>query len=271
MFRLILVLLFTSLQGCTYLLFHPQQTHLIRPDVLGIKYEDIYIDTRDKITLHGWKLYASTEPKGTVLFFHGNAENISTHVGHVYWLTEFGYNVIAVDYRGYGHSDGQPQLAGMIEDIQSALLYVAKNEKQKLFVLGQSLGGSLVIAAVAQSESRSGVDAVISVGAFSDYHRITRQVLSRTWFTWLFQWPLSFTINNTFSPQNFISKISPVPVLIMHGVDDDVVPVSHADDLYGAAIEPKYIEKVPGDHNHLLDSRDNRALLVKYLEKFNNN
>lgn len=266
-----LVLLVIGLQGCTYLLFHPERELLMAPDIIGIKYDDIYIQSDNNVKLHGWKLYAKNETKGTVLFFHGNAENISTHIGHVYWLTEYGYDVIAVDYRGYGHSTGQPHLEGMLNDINSAIAHVVEHVTDNgpgVVVVGQSLGGSLAVTAVAQSELKNKINALVVVGAFSDYHKITRQVLERSWLTWLFQWPLSFTINNEFSPEKYIANISPVPVLIMHGINDDVIPVSHADRLFEFALDPKYIEKTMGDHNHIFESRLNRELLVKYLDKF---
>ncbi|HEY9051210.1 MAG TPA: alpha/beta fold hydrolase [Gammaproteobacteria bacterium] len=271
MSRLVLVILVIGLQGCTYLLFHPERELLMAPDVIGIEYDDIYIQSSGNVRLHGWRLHTKNEKKGTVLFFHGNAENISTHIGHVYWLTNYGYDVIAVDYRGYGHSTGQPQLEGVIKDIDSTITHVvehATDDGLGFVVVGQSLGGSLTIAAVAQSKIKNKINAVVVVGAFSDYHKITRQVLGRSWLTWPLQWPLSYTINNDFSPEKYIADISPVPVLIMHGINDNVIPITHADRLFELAMYPKYIEKTMGDHNHIFESRLNRELLVKYLEKF---
>ena len=86
------------------------------PDKGGLTYRDISVTTRDNLRIHGWLLEAE-KPKGIVFFLHGNAENISTHIGSVYWLPEHGYDVLLMDYRGYGLSEGKPDFPDVYLDV----------------------------------------------------------------------------------------------------------------------------------------------------------
>lgn len=269
--NLLLVGFVLILQSCTQLLFYPLKPHLMTPHDLGVLYDDIYIKTDDNLILHGWQLYAEHEARAKIIFFHGNGENISTHMTMVAWLTEHNYDVIVVDYRGYGHSQGATDLAGSIADINSAIQYTIDElleANQQLFVMGHSFGGSLSIAALAQQDYQGKVRALLSISAFSDYRDITQDALSSWWLSWVFQWPLSFTVNNDYSPKQLISSISPVDVVIIHGRDDGIVPVYHANVLYEHAKQPKYIDLTVGDHNRILLWPENRALVLDYLDKF---
>ena len=133
-----------------------------------------------------------------ILFFHGNAENISTHFANVYWLVAHGYDVYLFDYRGYGQSEGEAELDPIVDDMQMLIGHVLDDlpANNKLIVMGQSLGASLSIYSVAHRRYRDRIEALVSVAAFSDYHDIAQDALSSSWVFWLFQWPLSKTISN---------------------------------------------------------------------------
>jgi hypothetical protein len=270
-----------GLQGCTSMFFYPMPQHVMTPDRLGIAYEDIELASADGTRLHGWWLHARQPagdsaadqpglPRAIVLFFHGNAQNISTHFAHVHWLVDYGFDVVMVDYRGYGKSAGKAGLAGSLQDIRATLRYVHESRQDDLpmLVIGQSIGGSMAVAALAPSELKDQLSGIVLIGSFSDYRKITQQALSGFWLTWPLQWPLSFTVDNSYSPQAFIAELAPVPVLIMHGRQDPVVPVSHAQALYERALAPRYLEIIEGDHNHILASRENRERLLEYLNRF---
>lgn len=266
-----LLLVLLGLQSCTSMLFYPMPEYVRTPDSLGIAYDNMDFNSTDGTHLHGWWLHARGKGKGTILFLHGNAQNISTHIGHVYWLVDYGYDVAMIDYRGYGQSGGKVDLAGSIQDIRAAVRYVSDHLRipdHGLVVMGQSLGASMSVAALAEPDVRRKIRALVVVGGFSDYRRITQHVLSTFWLTWPLQWPLSFTVNNQYSPEDYIGRIAPVPVLIMQGMKDDVIPIANADRLYQAAKQPRYLEKLPGDHNHLFEYGNNKQVLLKYLKKF---
>ena len=263
-------LLTTGLLGCTNLMFAPMTKLLRTPDQVGIEYKDIIINSQDKVRLHGWYLPARGEVKGSILFLHGNGENISTHLATVYWLPEQGYEVYLVDYRGYGQSTGDVDLAGSLQDVSASIEYAVQHKKshQGLIVLGHSFGGSLSIVSVANSKYKDQMSALVSIGAFSDYRKIARDALSRSWLAWAFQWPLSFTVNNDYAPAEYVRSISPVPLVIMHSKDDEIVPYYHSKLLYEAAEEPKFFEKLEGSHNYTFQYENNRLILLEYLSKF---
>jgi len=251
-------------------MFAPMTKLLRTPDQVGVEYKDIIINGQDDLALHGWYLPAQGDVKGSILFFHGNGENISTHLATVYWLPEQGYEVYLVDYRGYGQSAGDTDLAGSLRDVTASIEYVVNNKKsqQGLVVLGHSFGGSLSIYSVANSKYKDQINALISIGAFSDYRKVVRDALSKSWLTWAFQWPLSFTVNNDYAPVGYVKSVSPVPLLIMHSEEDEIVSYYHSGLLYETAEQPKYFEKLEGDHNHTFQYENNRLILLEYLTKF---
>lgn len=171
------------------------------------------------------------------------------------------------DYRGYGKSEGVPELDGIVSDydviLNAVLQKIPKDEK--LIVMGHSFGASLSIYGVAHSHYKNRIAALISVSAFADYHEITQEVLSRSWLTWALQWPLSFTIDNSYRPLDSVALISPIPLLIMHSQQDEIVPLHHAMDLYAAAKPPRELIVMAGDHNHAFNLKRNRELLLDYL------
>ena len=111
--RLPFILIFSlSLSACTNVFFQPQQIQYLTPDKIGLAYEDVYFSSSGGLKLHGWLLPATGKAQGTILFLHGNAENITTHIASVYWLPAQHYNVFLPDYRGYGLSEGESELKG---------------------------------------------------------------------------------------------------------------------------------------------------------------
>ena len=233
MHKFALFLPFFLLVGCSNLLFYPVKHHPVSPDVIGVFYEDIYVEASDGIKLHGWKLYAEVERTGTIIFFHGNGDNVSTQLPNTFWLPAKGYDVYVFDYRGYGKSQGEVDLDDIISDMELTIAHVVKQlpEDEKLIVMGHSLGASMAIYTVANSAWRDRIKALVTVSAFSDYHDITQDVLSKNWLFWLFQWPLSFTVDNSYRPLDYIAGISPIPILILHSESDEMVAMIHAERL----------------------------------------
>jgi fermentation-respiration switch protein FrsA (DUF1100 family) len=227
------------------------------------------------VRLHGWFVPAAgawaSEPKGTVLFLHGNAENVSTHILSAAWLVPEGYNLFAFDYRGFGLSGGEPTLDGVHQDARDALTTVAGLDgvdPGRVIVFGQSLGASVAIAAVADPPPGPRIRTLIIEGAFADYHRITREKLAEVWLTWPLQVPLSYTIDGGYRPLDRIAAIAPTPILIMHGEADRIVPAAHAHDLYAAAAQPKTLWIVPAaGHLQVLARPEYRGRLLRFLDE----
>ncbi|MDY6840282.1 MAG: alpha/beta fold hydrolase, partial [Pseudomonadota bacterium] len=174
------------LPGCSSVFFFPDRATYITPDRLNLEYGDVYIDTADGETLHGWWLPAQApenNARGTVYFLHGNAQNISSHILNVAWLPEEGYNVFTIDYRGYGKSTGDPDIEGALHDVETGLRWLVEKpevSEQPLYILGQSLGGGLGIALASEWTQRGekpGLDGVILDSTFSGFRGIAREKL----------------------------------------------------------------------------------------------
>lgn len=264
-----LLLLLVSLGGCNSLIFHPEKAHYPVPEEVGLERQDHFFRS-DGLLLHGWFIPAVQQPvKGTVLHLHGNAQNVSTHLRAVWWLPHYGYNVFLFDYRGYGHSQGEPDLEGLHQDVLSAMNTLFTElpvDPSKVVIFGQSLGGSLAITAAQRSPHFDKVRGVVVEGAFTSYRRVAREALGKWWLTWAFQWPLSFTISDEYRPIDAISSISPKPVLIIQGAQDRVIAPHHSVQLFEAARQPKqrWVVEEAG-HNNALVGETARREFLDYL------
>ena len=273
MFRASIIISFLFLAACTNFLFVPVQPFPVTPDSAEIRYDDLYIDTADGVKLHGWKLYADVKPgqnkrSGSILFFHGNGDNVSTQLPNTFWLAKEGYDLYVFDYREYGRSQGKADLDSTISDMELMITHVLRQlpADEKLIVMGHSLGASMAIYTVAHSAHRERIRALITIEAFSDYHDVTQDVLSNSWLFWLLQWPLSFTVDNSYRPLDAIAMISPIPLLVIHSENDEMIDMYHARRLFAAANEPKSFRLIDSNHSNILVSRENRQVLFDYLK-----
>ena len=269
--RLLATVLTITLTGCTHLFFQPHRSKVLTPDNFGLTYEEVSFQSADNIELFGWFLPATQDAAGTILFLHGNAENISTHISAVVWLPEAGFNVFLFDYRGYGASAGSPSLAGAQKDIDAAMCTLLERtdiDTYRVVVYGQSLGGALAAYNIALSPYRNHVRALIVDSAFSSYTGITREKLASIWLTWPFQWLASVSVDENYSPLPTIKKISPIPLLVIHGDQDAIVPVHHGRRLYDAALEPKQLWVIP-ETGHIQAVRQSslRERFIAYLHE----
>jgi len=260
-----------ALASCTALFFQPIGVQVYSPSQFGLKFEEVHFRTRDGVELYAWFLPAKGKPLGTIVQLHGNAENISTHFQSLAWAPERGFNVFTFDYRGYGASDGQPSLEGVQLDIDAALQTVfarADVDKDRVVMYGQSLGGALAAYYVAHSSNRDRLRGLVIESAFSDYVDIGREALADHWFTWPFQWIAYLAIDDSFAPLPTMAKISPLPLLVLHGDRDKIVAVHHATRLYDAAREPKQMWIVPGaGHIQTMKDPAQRDRLVAWLRE----
>jgi fermentation-respiration switch protein FrsA (DUF1100 family) len=267
MYRICLLVLILLLSGCSNLLFVPSKSFPLTPDGANLLYEDQYIETDNGLKLHGWKIFADEKSAGNILFFHGNGDNVSTQLPNTFWLAKAGYDLYVFDYRGYGQSEGNAELDTAISDMELMIAHVVQQlpEDEKLIVIGHSLGGSMAVYSVAHSAYRDKIEALITLEAFSDYHHVTQDILSTSWLFWLFQWPLSFSVSNAYSPLDAIGLISPIPVCVIHSENDEMIEMYHADRLYEAAKEPKSFKLIDSGHSNVLVTKKNRQVLLDYL------
>ncbi|EHG5995901.1 alpha/beta hydrolase [Escherichia fergusonii] len=207
--------------------------------------ESVEFTAKDGTRLHGWFIPSATGPAenaiATVIHAHGNAGNMSAHWSLVSWLPERNFNVFMFDYRGFGKSKGRPSQAGLLDDTQSAINVVRHRSDvnpQRLVLFGQSIGGANMVSALGNGD-REGIRAVILDSTFASYSSIANQMIPGS----------GFFMDDSYNAERFIAEVSPIPVLIIHGKADRVIPWEQGERLYDLTREPKQKITLPdGEH-----------------------
>ena len=257
---ILILLVCLLLQGCSNFIYYPSRLEYFSPerDLAKLKkepdnpFEDISFLSYDGLMLSGWKINrkSGTPARGKVLQAHGNAENMTSHFYSMYWLTLEGYDVYTFDYRGYGKSEGVPRFPDTARDTRSFIdLVRAENPELPLFVVGQSLGGSMATIALTDGGDNSGVHGLILDSTFSDYQSVAFDILGRTFIGSLFAPTTAWMLpGDNYSSALRIKTIG-IPVMVAHGINDAAISFSDGEKLFAAASEPKEFYRMRGGHN----------------------
>jgi fermentation-respiration switch protein FrsA (DUF1100 family) len=256
------------LAGCVErMFFYPDSTQYAHPQRYGLQHEDVYITTADGVRLHGWWLPAKGPALGTVLHLHGNAANVSNHLPLVAWLPAAGFNVLMLDYRGFGRSQGRPTLEGVVEDAAAALAYLRSRpdvDGSRLIVLGQSLGGATALRLLARDGD--GVRLAVIEASFASYRGIARDAALRSVvLAPLLPLALPSLPKAADDPVTALAAVR-VPLLILHGTADEVIPFAHGERLAASAPAGSVLLPVEGGvHLESLQRADVRARVLEAM------
>jgi hypothetical protein len=261
-----------AIAGCAMvegLFFHPDRVEYTRPRQFGLAHEDVFIVTADGSRLHAWWLPAAGPARATVLHLHGNAGNVSNHLPLVAWLPPAGFNVLTLDYRGFGRSEGKPSLEGIVEDAAAALEHLRTRRdgaSERLIVLGQSLGGATALRLLARDDA--GVRLAIIDSSFASYRGIARDAaLQSVMLAPFLPFALPMLPPAERDPGVAAARLT-MPVVFVHGSADAVVPYRHSEALHAAAPEPKTLVRVEGAaHMEALTRGDVQARLLAAMRR----
>jgi fermentation-respiration switch protein FrsA (DUF1100 family) len=221
-------------------IFFPDSFFIGDPEGWGMPFDDVHFQTGDGLTLHGW--FVPGDRRETMLWCHGNAGNISYRLDNIKILhDQLGINVFIFDYRGYGQSQGRPSEAGTYLDAEAALSYLQTRpdvDQQSIVIFGRSLGGAVAVDLASK-------------------HPCLGLILESTFTSLvdLFEVPIDIKdLRGRMAPIKYdsFSKIKriKVPLLMLHGDRDEVVPFQSGLTLYKAANQPKQFCIIQGaGHN----------------------
>ncbi|HIC43251.1 MAG TPA: alpha/beta fold hydrolase [Sulfurimonas sp.] len=259
--RLIPLILLMFFQGCASHFFQPDQVVYRTPAFYELKYDDIYFNSKDKTSLHAWRIYPSGKRKGLVFVAHGNAQNLSSHFQGWLWLIDQGYEVFIFDYRGYGKSEGKSSIEGSIEDTKAALNYVDDVYEKPYVAIGQSLGGTMLLNAV-EHRNNAKIKALVIDSTFMGFSHIVKEKMNAIWFTWPFQWIASLSLSDEYDSQDKVQNLGK-PLLFVHGSLYTTVSVNASWNLFELATSPRELWIVKNARH--IQCFDNKSVQKDFL------
>jgi dipeptidyl aminopeptidase/acylaminoacyl peptidase len=251
-------------------LFHARKVTKLS-DSLSI--EDVYFTTSDSIKLNAWFI-KQHNAKGTILYFGGNGfllfSNFTLNV--INTLSSFNMNILLIDYRGYGRSEGTPTLQGIYEDGRAAYKYLCSRpdvDSSRIIIYGHSLG-TLVAAKIGCSQSAAGV---ILEGAISNAIEMKDAVKSNT--PWYVRWFVNLSADSSVLTIDNIQQVQHLtkPLLVIVGENDNLTPPEMGQKVCDAAASSnKRCEIIPkGEHSDLYFTDDGRRdIYIKVVSRFLN-
>lgn len=209
----------------------------VTPASDGLDYEDVRLTTDDGVALHGWFVHGETNQ--VLLFFHGNAGDITHRLFSIRQFHDLGLSVFIIDYRGYGESGGRPSEKGLYRDAEAAWRYLTATRgiaPGDVIVFGRSLGGSVASWLVANHRPA----ALIVESSFTSVPDVAQEL-----YPWL---PTRWLARYRHATRDHVANAT-CPVLVIHSRDDEIIPYHHAEAIFAAANEPKSLLTIRGGHN----------------------
>ena len=219
-------------------IYFPDRDIKVTPEFISLDYDDLTLSTSDGIKLNAWWI-PNPDARATLLFLHGNAGNISHRLDSINIFYQLGLSVLIIDYRGYGKSTGKPSEQGTYIDAETAWDYLTKEKKinsDEIIIFGRSLGGAI---ATQLGEKHLSAALIVESGFTSIAD------IGKHYYPYL---PTSLLTRIKYPSINRIPNIKS-PVLIIHSVNDDIVPYKFGRQLFDKANNPKVFLEIDGNHN----------------------
>ena len=234
------------------LLYHPFENNY-STDQANFSYEEVFIPVLNGNNLKGWFHKKDLNKKKTLVFFHGNAGDLRNRIYKLNLIKDFDINFLIVAYRGFSGNKGKPTEAGLYEDAQSALNWLTKQNirENQIIIYGESLGTAVSIE-VAQNKKFAGIilespfTSMVDAGKF--------------YYPYL---PVSLLLKDRYETIKKLKNIN-IPILIMHGKKDRIVPFHMGKKVFEKANEPKY-SYFPDNDDHMMDYNED---LVQSIRNF---
>jgi hypothetical protein len=257
------------------LTFYPVRGYFETPASAGLAFEDVVLRTSDAVSVHGWFIPAAspipaegTTPPGarrpvTLLFFHGNAENIGSCLDLPARARAAGFNLLLLDYRGYGESQGRPTEQGIYRDGEAALDHLGSRagvDPERIVVWGRSIGAAVAVHLAARGTEPAGAARDGGAGDPGGAPRVAGLILESPFTSvpdllrqggHVALLALSRFGTYRFDSAARIGRVE-APLLVVHGTDDEIAPFELGRRLYELAPGRKELAAIrAGGHNDL--------------------
>ena len=243
-------------------IFFPERQLLETPARWGLSFEEVHFTASDGVKLHGW--FVPGESDVTWIWFHGNAGNISHRLENLMLLhRQLGVNIFLFDYRGYGRSDGKVSEDGTYRDAVGALDYILSRQDinpEKIIYFGRSLGAGVAVELATRRQPYG----LILESSFTSVKDMAKKAFPLI--------PLYLLVHTKYDSLSKMGQVA-CPTLILHGDEDEIVPVSHAQKLYDATAGPKELYLIPGaSHNntYLIGDKPYYRVLADFIASLGN-
>jgi uncharacterized protein len=219
------------------LIYYPAAALDATPKDLGLAFEEVAIDVEAGVKLHGWFIKSGKEPGvATVLFSHGNAGNIADRLDRVQQWRDLGADFFLYDYRGYGRSTGSPDEEGTYRDGRAAYDFLVKTRRvdpKRLVLMGESLGCAISMQIAAEREAAG----LVLEAPFASIAHMAGAI-----YPFL---PLRPFIRTRYDNVAKAARLK-MPVFVIQGTRDEVIPVAQGRMVFEAAPQPKQFLAVEG-------------------------
>ncbi|MGM0982990.1 MAG: alpha/beta hydrolase [Pseudomonadota bacterium] len=239
----LLVMVACAFQG--QLLYQPHvggDDYLVTPRDRGLAYESVTLRTGDDLRLDAWWVPAQAT-RGSLLFLHGNAGNISHRLDSIEQFHRLGLSVLILDYRGYGKSEGSPSEDGTALDARSGwrwLRETADLPPDEIVVFGRSLGAAVAANLARELKGEARPAALILESPFRSVPELAQRLYPILPARWLSRFD--------YDTAAYVAQ-SEAPVLVIHSREDDIIPFAEGEAVHEAAPEPKRLLVIGGSHN----------------------
>ena len=251
----IIIVLFTYLYQ-RKLLYHPSENNYTG-DEIQFEYKEVFIEVDKDIKLKSWFLKKNVKKDKTILYFHGNAGDLTNRVHKLNELNKLNVNILIISWRGFSGNPGKPTEKNLYNDAKKSVEWLneAGVKNKNIILYGESLGTG-VATELGQDNSFAGIVLESPFTSIADAAKIYYPYL-----------PVNLLLKDRYDSIKKIKNIK-IPILIMHGKKDNIVPFFMGEKLYQMANEPKY-KYFSEEDDHMMEFNDDLLNAVKVILNFN--
>ena len=238
------------------LLYHPSENNY-QNDTIQFNHQEIFIKVNDEIKLKSWIINKDLKNFKTLVFFHGNAGDLSNRIYKLNELDKLNINILLISWRGFSGNEGYPTEKNLYEDAEAAIKWLNKKKvsNSQIILYGESLGTGVAV----EIASKNNFNSIILESPFTSIENS-----AKIYYPYL---PVKLLLKDRYDSINKIKMINS-PILIMHGKKDDVVPFSMGKELFEKANSPKQSYFTTED-DHMMEFNSNLLQKIKYfIEKY---